>query len=54
VCEMSGCEDHAEYVISGQWQLNGAIDTFEICGTCAAYWLRNPDKWQIKITNLTN
>jgi hypothetical protein len=51
-CGMAGCEDLIEFTITGQWQLNGAIDTFDICGSCAAYWLRKPDNWAIKISNL--
>jgi hypothetical protein len=55
LCGMAGCEDSAEFEISGQWQLNGKIDTFLICESCGNYWARaknNP--WQITLTKLNN
>ena len=52
---MAGCEDSAEYKISGQWQLSGKIDNFLICESCGNYWARaknNP--WKITLTKLNN
>ena len=54
-CGMAGCEDSAEFEISGQWQLSGKIDTFLICESCADYMRRainNP--WKITLTKLNN
>jgi len=52
-CGMTGCHDMAEFVITGQWQLNGKVESFEICESCGNYWKRaknNP--WQVTLTKL--
>jgi hypothetical protein len=55
LCGMAGCEDSAEFEISGQWQLSGKLDTFLICESCAEYMRRainNP--YKITLTKLNN
>ena len=55
LCGMAGCEDSAEFEISGQWQLSGKIDTFLICESCGNYWATaKSNPWKITLTKLNN
>jgi hypothetical protein len=51
LCEMSGCEDFAEYFAEFEPHPEDTQSNFEICAACAKYWEEHAEEHP-KITTL--